>query len=73
MARHGEGWTGTIGVAEHLGSDTFLYVDCGEAGTLTARIVGELGMREGDQVVLNPEPKRIHRFDAAGKSMSHEA
>ena len=73
VLREGEGWSGTIGVAEHLGSDTFLYVDCGETGTLTARVVGELGLREGDPVVLRPEPGRIHRFDREGKALAHEA
>jgi multiple sugar transport system ATP-binding protein len=73
VSRHGEGWGGIIGVAEHLGSDTYLYVDCGEAGTLTARVVGELGLQEGDQVILKPEPRRIYRFDADGKALPHEA
>jgi multiple sugar transport system ATP-binding protein len=69
----GDGWQGTIGVAEHLGSDTFLYVDCGEAGTLTARVVGELGLREGGRVALRPDPARVHRFNADGKALAHEA
>ncbi len=30
--REGEGWAGTVSVAEHLGSDTFLYVDVPEIG-----------------------------------------
>ena len=29
-SRDGEGWEGTVSVAEHLGSDTFLYVDVPE-------------------------------------------
>jgi multiple sugar transport system ATP-binding protein len=62
------GWPGTIMVAEHLGSDTFVHVDAGPIGTLTARHVGELGLSAGDRVVLSPVPSRIHRFDADGKS-----
>ena len=27
IAKEGEGWPGTVSVAEHLGSDTFLYVE----------------------------------------------
>jgi multiple sugar transport system ATP-binding protein len=69
VSRDGEGWPGVIAVAEHLGSDTFLYVDCGEAGTLTARVVGELGLKVGDRAVLTPDPDQIHRFDAEGKSL----
>ena len=69
IAREGEGWPGTIMVAEHLGSDTFLYIDCGVIGTLTARHVGELSLSTGDRVVLLPEPARMHRFDKEGKSL----
>jgi multiple sugar transport system ATP-binding protein len=69
IARDGDGWPGTIMLAEHLGSDTFVYVDAGPLGTLTARHVGELGLSAGGGVVLSPDPSRIHRFDADGKSL----
>ena len=69
IAREGEGWPGTILVAEHLGSDTFLYVDAGPIGTLTARQVGELNLGAGEQVRLMPDDSRIHRFDKDGKSL----
>jgi multiple sugar transport system ATP-binding protein len=69
VARSGEGWPGTISVAEHLGSDTFVYVDAGEIGQLTARSIGELGLTAGDRVVLTPDPARLHRFDGEGKSL----
>jgi multiple sugar transport system ATP-binding protein len=59
-------WPGTVTVAEHLGSDTFLYVDAGALGTLTARSVGELGLHAGDRAWLSPDPARIHRFDKEG-------
>ncbi len=68
IGREGEGWHGTIMAAEHLGSDTFVYVDAGPIGTLTARHVGELGLSAGDRVVLSPDPSRIHRFDPDGRS-----
>ena len=42
IGKEGEGWPGTVSVAEHLGSDTFLYVDAGKLGTLTARCIGEI-------------------------------
>jgi multiple sugar transport system ATP-binding protein len=35
-------WQGTVGLAEPLGSDTFLKIDAGALGTLTARGSGEL-------------------------------
>jgi multiple sugar transport system ATP-binding protein len=65
----GQGWQGTVSAAEHLGSDTFLYVDAGPVGQLTARYVGELDLTTGDKVSLSPEPARIHRFDDSGNAL----
>ncbi|WP_316165552.1 MULTISPECIES: ABC transporter ATP-binding protein [unclassified Bradyrhizobium] len=65
----GEGWTGKVVIAEHLGSDTFLYVDAGALGTLTVRVVGEKRLGAGDTVTLRPEPSRIYRFDESGNSI----
>ena len=56
-------------MAEHLGSDTFLYVDAGPIGTLTVRGIGELDLAAGDPVSLSPDPSRVHRFDDNGKSI----
>jgi multiple sugar transport system ATP-binding protein len=70
VERDGQGgWQGTVAVAEHLGSDTFLYVDAAALGMLTARYVGELDLHPGDRVSLIPDPARIHRFDDSGKSI----
>jgi multiple sugar transport system ATP-binding protein len=66
IGKQGEGWPGTVSVAEHLGSDTFLYVDAGENGTLTVRYIGELDLKAGDRVWLVPDPARLHRFDKDG-------
>ncbi|MGJ4998361.1 ABC transporter ATP-binding protein [Bradyrhizobium sp. HKCCYLS3077] len=65
----GEGWRGKVLIAEHLGSDTFLYVDAGALGTLTVRCVGEKRLSAGDAVTLRPEPNRIYRFDENGNSI----
>jgi len=63
-------WKGTVGVAEHLGSDTFLYVHT-EVGTetMTVRVGGEFSARHGDTVSLTPDDSKIHRFDAEGLSL----
>src|SRR5580704_1059144 len=47
-SRDGEGWPGTVSVAEHLGSDTFLYVDAKQLGTLTVRAIGEFNLKAGE-------------------------
>jgi len=68
-SRDGEGWRGTVAAAEHLGSDTFLYIDVPQTAGITARAIGELGLKQGDQVRLTPDPARIHRFDAEGRAL----
>ncbi len=62
-------WQGRVGVAEHLGADTFVHVDAGPLGTLNVRGSGEVPVRHGDTVWLSPEPERIYRFDAAGQAL----
>ncbi|NTT84356.1 ABC transporter ATP-binding protein [Tabrizicola fusiformis] len=62
-------WQGTVGLAEHLGSDTFLKVEVPGVGTLTVRGGGEVGLHHGDTVRLAPQPDKLHRFDANGLAM----
>jgi multiple sugar transport system ATP-binding protein len=60
-------WQGTVGVAEHLGSDTFLHIH-GIPGCdpFTVRTGGEVALRHGDTAFLTPDPEKVHRFDADG-------
>jgi multiple sugar transport system ATP-binding protein len=58
---------GTIALTEHLGSDSFLHVDAGEAGRLTVRAPGDYMGKPGDAVSLGFDKARIHRFDSQGK------
>ncbi|TYR33128.1 ABC transporter ATP-binding protein [Mesorhizobium microcysteis] len=62
-------WKGTVGVAEHLGSDTFLHIQVDGIGQVTARADGEFAVDHGDQVWLTPEPGKIHRFNEAGEAI----
>ena len=60
-------WPGTVGVSEHLGSDTFFHVKCDAFDEpLTVRASGELDLSYGAQVYLTPDPAHLHRFDAQG-------
>ena len=60
-------WKGKVGVAEHLGSDTFLHVHPEHGGeTITVRVDGEFSARHGDIVYLTPIADKIHRFAADG-------
>jgi multiple sugar transport system ATP-binding protein len=62
-------WKGTAGVAEHLGSDTFIHVNTESAGTVTVRTSGDFQIRHGDTVYLTPDPARVHKFGPDGKAM----
>ena len=45
-------WSGKVGVSEHLGSDTFLYVEVdGLDDPVTVRSSGEIALRHGDTVL----------------------
>jgi multiple sugar transport system ATP-binding protein len=60
-------WSGKIGVAEHLGSDTFFHVHkTGLADTMTVRASGEVGFKHGDTIFMTPQLDKLHKFDAAG-------
>ena len=60
-------WQGTVGVAEHLGSDTFIHIhgipDC---DPMTVRADGDVAVTHGDTVFLTPKISQIHKFGADG-------
>jgi multiple sugar transport system ATP-binding protein len=62
-------WQGKVSVAEHVGSDTFLYVTVPDVGDITMRAVGEFSLKPGATVYLTPDPARIHRFDREGMAL----
>ena len=60
-------WAGTVGVSEHLGSDTFFHVKCDAfPEPLTVRASGERELSYGARVFLTPDPAHLHRFDDKG-------
>ncbi len=61
-------WPGIVGVAEHLGSDTFVHVDAEGVGRLTVRVSGDVPVAHGDRVRLTPMADHVHRFDAHGRA-----
>ncbi len=69
ISREAGDWKGRVGVAEHLGSDTFLHVHVEGAGLQTVRTEGENNYNPGDEVWLTPDPSRIYRFDRAGLAL----
>ncbi|MDX8510531.1 ABC transporter ATP-binding protein [Mesorhizobium captivum] len=63
-------WKATVGVAEHLGSDTFLHVQTDGIGTINVRADGEVAVKHGDTVYLTPDKSKLHRFGADGKALA---
>ena len=60
-------WEGTVGVSEHLGSDTFFHINCPAfAETLTVRASGEMDLPYGSKVFLKPDLANLHKFDENG-------
>ena len=64
-ADNGE-WNGKVVHLEHLGADTNVYVETEKAGTVTARLFGEVHHEPGSTVYMTPDPARVFRFDEAG-------
>jgi len=61
-------WSGTVGVSEHLGSDTFIRVKAdGIDETLTIRAAGRTNLDAGSRVYVTSESEQLHRFDSHGQ------
>jgi multiple sugar transport system ATP-binding protein len=69
ISRDSGDWKGKVGVAEHLGSDTFLHIHVDGAGLQTVRTDGDRDFHHGDDVWLTPDPSRIYRFDPNGQAL----
>ncbi|WP_147108862.1 ABC transporter ATP-binding protein [Tateyamaria sp. syn59] len=60
---------GTVDVIEYLGADTFVLLDCGEAGQINVRISGDADLSVGDRVGLSFDAERTHFFDTDGNTI----
>lgn len=60
---------GRIDVMEHLGSDSFAYIEVPQVGSFTVRIVGHSQRTAGDEVSLSFAQEKAHLFDASGLAM----
>lgn len=54
---------GTVGVAEHLGSDTFVYLDAKSIETLIIRMPGDADVQAGQKIGVRFQPEQVHLFD----------
>lgn len=62
-------WQGTVGIAEHLGSDTFVHVEVENTGSVLVRVAGDIAVDYGDRVFIEPAGDTIHRFDEKGMAL----
>jgi multiple sugar transport system ATP-binding protein len=62
-------WRGVLSHAEHLGSDTMLYVEAPGFELLTIRADGDNRVKVGDTVAVDPLPGKVYRFDDAGNAL----
>ncbi|MDO6589979.1 ABC transporter ATP-binding protein [Loktanella sp. D2R18] len=60
---------GTVDVLEYLGADTFVVLDCGAAGQVTVRVLGDSELTPGDKVSVQFNPDRTHYFDGGGTAV----
>ncbi len=63
-------WPARVRLAEHLGSDTFVYAEAAGLGQMTARVEGEASLRPGDAIFLTPREDRLHKFDKDGRRIA---
>lgn len=64
-------WKGKVGVAEHLGSDTFIHIHgIDGCDPMTVRAGGDVAVKHGDTVYLTPNTRLIHKFDDNGLRIS---
>lgn len=71
ISTRGGDWAGTVGVSEHLGSDTFFRVGVeGISEPITVRAGGDVDLHYGDRIYLTPDRKLMHRFDGSGMRLS---
>src|ERR1700691_609363 len=63
-------WPARVRIAEHLGSDTFVYAQVEGMGQLTLRLEGEAPLTPGQSIFVTPREAHLHRFDKDGRRMN---
>jgi multiple sugar transport system ATP-binding protein len=63
-------WQGTVGVVEHLGSESFLHVTLDDGTGLTVKASGDTPLKYGDKVKLTVSEDKVFYFDDYGLNIS---
>ena len=61
---------GTVDVLEYLGADTFVILNCEDAGQITVRVSGNSTLRPGDSVGLHISNDLLHAFNSDGLAIN---
>ena len=69
VSREAGDWKGVVVYAEHLGADTYLYLNTEKAGSITVRLSGEYQVEPGATIYATPDATRTLRFDENGKRL----
>ena len=70
VSAEGGDWKGVAVHVERLGPDTNVYLDTEFAGTITARLFGEVDFEAGATLYASAEPRRLYRFDGSGRAIA---
>ena len=60
---------GRVEVSEYLGADNYLYIECGELGTVVVRTLGTQSVSKGEDIYLKFDKSHIHYFDEHGSAV----
>jgi len=63
-------FSGAIAVAEHLGGDSFYYVEIDGLGEITVRAPGDHGAKAGEVIHLRARRSQLHVFDAVERCIT---
>ena len=61
--------SGVVDVLEYLGADTFVVMDCGAAGQVTVRVLGDTDLSPGDRANLSFADGPVHFFGSDGQRL----
>ena len=61
--------SGKVDVLEYLGADTFVVMECGDAGQVTVRLTGDTDLAPGKPASLKFLDGRTRFFDRDGQAV----
>jgi len=66
---HKHGFFGRISIVEYLGADCFVFVNCGDLGTINVRVEGSEQYMIDEDVSVDPILDHVHFFDRQGNRL----